>query len=59
MRIIDAEPQLIKDFIDEIEVIATREKPSLKIHAGRHPTLGKVVIIENKKGDGLIVEMDE
>lgn len=59
MRIVDAEPQLIKDFIDEIEVIVTKENPSLTVYVGRHPTLGKVVAIESKKGDSLIVEVDE
>ena len=59
MRIVDAEPQLIKDFVNEIEVTATKEKPSLKIKVGRHPILGKVVVIESKKGDGVIVEVDE
>ena len=59
MRIIDAEPQLIKDFVDEIEVIVTKENPFIIVQAGRHPVLGKVVVIESKNGDGLIVEMDE
>ncbi len=59
MRIIDAEPQLIKDFVDEIEVIVTKENPFIIVQAGRHPVLGKVVVIESKKGDGFIVEMDE
>ncbi len=59
MRIVDAEPQLIKDFIDEIEVIAIKENPSLTVQAGRHPVLGKVVVIESKTGDSLIVEVDE
>lgn len=59
MRIVDAESQLIKDFIDEIKIIATKEKPSLTIYVGRHPTLGKVVLIESKSGDSFIVEVDE
>ena len=59
MRIFDAEPQLIKDFVDEIEVIATKENRSLTVQAGRHPVLGKVVVIESKIADSLIVEMDE
>ena len=59
MRIVDAEPELIKDFIDEIEVTAAKEKPSITIHVGRHQILGKVVVVENKKGDSFIVEVDE
>ena len=49
MRIVDAEPQLIKDFIDEIEIIATKQKPSITVQVGRHPILGKVVVVESKK----------
>ena len=59
MRIVDAEPQLIKDFMDEIEVITSKENPSLTIYVGRHPILGKVVLIESKTGDSFIVEVDE
>ena len=59
MRIVDAEPQLIKDFIGEIEVAATRENPWLTVHVGRHPVVGKVVVIEGKEGGSLIVEVDE
>ena len=59
MHIIDAEPQLIKDILDEIEVVSIKEKPTLTVHVGRHPTLGKLVVIESKKEDSLIVEVDE
>ncbi len=61
MHIIEAEPQLLKDFIDEIEVTATKENPDFIVHAGRHRILGKVVAIENKHeaGGSLIVEVDE
>ncbi len=59
MRIVDVESQLVKDFIDEIEVAATQDNASLAVYVGRHPTLGKVVIVENKEGDSFIVEVDE
>ncbi len=59
MRIVDAEPQLLKDFIDEIEVTVSKESQSYTVHGGRHPILGKVVAIESKEGDSLIVEVDE
>ena len=59
MRIVDAEPQLIKDFMDEIEVIASKQSQSLTVYVGRHPILGKVVLIESKTGDSFIVEVDE
>ena len=59
MRIVDTEDPLTKDFIDELEVIVSRQNPSFTVHAGRHPILGKVVVIEGKEGDSLIVEADE
>lgn len=59
MRIVDAEPQLVKDFIDEIEVTTSKETSSISVHLGRHPTLGKVVVIDNQKGESFIVEVDE
>ena len=59
MRIVDAESQLIKDFIDETEVSATKENASLAVYLGRHPLVGKVVVIENKEGGSFIVEVDE
>ena len=59
MRMVDAEPQLLQDFLGEIEVLASKENPTLKVYAGRHPTLGKVVIIDSKQGDSVIVEMEE
>jgi hypothetical protein len=59
MRLVDVESQLVKDFIDEIEVIVTKDNASMAVYVGRHPTLGKVVVIENKEGDSFIVEVDE
>lgn len=59
MRIFDAEPQIIQDFKDEAQIIRSKEHPSFKVFATRHPTLGKVVIIEGKSGDGIIVETEE
>lgn len=59
MRIVDAEPQLIQDFLGEINVVVTKDKPSFKVYAGRHPTLGKVVIVDSDRGDSVIVEMEE
>jgi hypothetical protein len=59
MRIVDVEPQLIRDIIDEIEISTSKENTSMAVYVGRHPTLGKVVIIENKDGGSFIVEVDE
>jgi hypothetical protein len=59
MRLFNAEPQIIRDLKDESEVVATREHPLFKVSAARHPTLGKMVIIETKDGDGVVVETEE
>ncbi len=58
MRIVDAEPQLVQDFLSEIDVVASKEHSSLKVYAGRHPTLGKVVVVDSEHGDSVIVEME-
>jgi len=59
MRLFDAVPEIIQDFKDESEVVASKEHPAFKVSAIRHPTLGKVVIIEGRDGDGIIVETEE
>jgi hypothetical protein len=59
MRLFDAEIQIIQDFKDESELVADKEHEAFKVTAARHPTLGKVVIVESKKGDGIIIETEE
>lgn len=59
MRLFDAEPQIIQDFKDESEFVAVKEHSAFKVSAVRHPTLGKIVIVESKNGDGIIVETEE
>lgn len=51
-------PQIIQDFKEESEVVAVKEHPAFKISAARHPTIGKVAIIEGRYGDGIIVETE-
>lgn len=58
MRILEAEVQLILDLTEEMEVVATHEESSLRVVVGRHPTLGRLVLIRTGEGGGLIVEMD-
>jgi hypothetical protein len=58
MRMFDAEPQVVADLKDEGDVIAAKETPTFKVVAVRHPTLGKVVIVERKDGGGVIVETE-
>ena len=59
MRIFDAEPQIVSDLRDEGELISEKQYPDFKVYAVRHPTLGKVVIIEGRDGGGSIVETEE
>jgi hypothetical protein len=59
MRMFDAEPQIIQDLRDEGDVIAEKERPDFKVYAVRHPTLGKVVIVQGADGSGWIVETEE
>ena len=59
MRIVDAEFQLLSDFLDEVEISARKEQPSFTVSIGRHPVLGKVVVVKSPQGDGVIVEVDE
>jgi len=58
MRLFDAESQIVQDLKDESEIVARKEHRSFVVTAGRHPTLGKVVIVESEDGDGIIVETD-
>jgi hypothetical protein len=59
MRTFDAERQILHDLRDEGEVITEKQHRDFKVSAVRHPTLGKVVIIEGRDGSGVIVETDE
>jgi hypothetical protein len=59
MRIFEAEAPLIRDLKDETEIIAEREYHGLTVVAARHPTLGKLVIVETADGAGVIVETEE
>ena len=58
MRMVDAEPQLVQEFLSEIELVASKEYPALKVYVGRHPTLGKVVVVDGGEGSSLIVETE-
>ncbi len=59
MRLFDAVPEIIRDLLDESHVISSKEHSAFKVTAARHPTLGKMVIVESKEGDGIIVETEE
>jgi len=59
MRMFDAEPRIIDDLKDECEIAITKQHGDYRVLAARHPTLGKVVIVEDKDGSGVIVETEE
>jgi len=59
MRMFDAEPQIVQDLKDECEIVTSKERVDFRVLAARHPTLGKIVIIEGGDGSGIIVETDE
>ncbi len=59
MRILEAEEQLIRDLTEEMEVVATHNGPTCSVVAGRHPTLGRVVLVRQQEGaPGLVVEAE-
>jgi hypothetical protein len=60
MRIIDAEPQLVRDILDELQVMDTHVKDRYSVHVGRHPLLGRMAVISfpEENGGGVIIEME-
>lgn len=58
MKIVEAEPQLVADMLDEMEVVTSREQGRYKVYAGHHPTLGRLVVIAVPGEQGTIVEME-
>ncbi len=59
MRTFDAEPQVLQDLRDESEIVTAQAHHDFNVWAVRHPTLGKMVIIEGRDGSGVIVETEE
>lgn len=59
MRVFDAEQTLIEDLKQEGKVIVTKEAEAFTITAVRHPTLGKLVIVQKPNGGGVVVEAEE
>ncbi len=58
MRLIDAEPQLVVDMLEEMEVGDSREGEAYTVYIGQHPTLGRMVLIRGPHGAGHVVELD-
>lgn len=59
MRIFDAEQTLLEDLKQEGKVTVQKETAAFRVTAMRHPTLGKLVIVEGPDGQGVIVEAEE
>lgn len=59
MRMIDAESTMINDLREESEVLGERQGNGYKVLTARHPTLGKLVLIEADDGSGTVVETEE
>jgi hypothetical protein len=58
MRIVDAEPELVQELLEETQVSETRARSNFTVHVGHHPTMGKVAIVEGKNGQGVVVELE-
>lgn len=58
MRIIDAEPQLVKDVLDEMEIVKSHKRGADTIYVGRHEMLGRMVVVSMGDDGGVIVEME-
>ena len=58
MRMFDAEKQVIADLKDEGTVVTMKQYPSFDVLVVRHPTLGKLVLVEGHDGNGAVVEVD-
>ena len=58
MRTFDAEPQVLQDLREESEIVTAQAHQDFNVWAVRHPTLGKLVIIESRDGS-VIVETEE
>jgi hypothetical protein len=59
MRIIDAEAPVITDLKEEGRVVAERAYPAFTVITVRHPTLGKLVLVQAPDGTGAMVETEE
>ncbi|NEX22768.1 hypothetical protein G3480_21085 [Thiorhodococcus mannitoliphagus] len=59
MRMLDAEPDIIRDLSDESELIGEKTVAGITVFTARHPTLGKLVLVKGPDGRGVVVEIDE
>ena len=59
MRIIDTNAQVIADLKDEGRIVGEKQYPMFKVTTVRHPTLGKLILVEDAQGNGAMVEAEE
>jgi hypothetical protein len=59
MRMFDAESQMMADLKEEGRIVVEKEYPNFRVTVVRHPTLGKLVLIEDRDGNGAVVESEE
>ena len=59
MRMFDANPPVLRDLKDESEVLAEKDAGAFTVITARHPTLGKLVLIHDRSGAGVVVETEE
>jgi len=59
MRIIDTEVRTILELKAEGRIVAEKQYPAFKVTTLRHPTLGKLILIEDNNGNGALVEAEE
>jgi hypothetical protein len=59
MRIIDTEARVILELKSEGRIVAEKQYPAFKVTTLRHPTLGKLILIEDNNGNGAMVEAEE
>jgi hypothetical protein len=58
MRIIEAEPQLVAELLEELEALDSRDRGAYKVYVGHHRMMGRVVVVIDKEGVGTIVELE-
>lgn len=59
MRMLEAEPAILKDLQEESDVIREKTVSGVTVSIARHPTLGKLVLVKAPDGRGVVVEVDE
>jgi hypothetical protein len=55
----DAEKQVMADLKEEGTLVTTKQYPAFQVVVLRHPTLGKLVLVEDKDGQGAVIEVEQ